>query len=36
MEIIQEEDWKMNTGLQCVMAATVRNWQQNDNAFEER
>lgn len=33
-EVVQETDWKMNTGLQVVKAATVRNWQHNDNGFE--
>lgn len=33
-EVVQETDRKMNTGLQVVKAATVRNWQHNDNGFE--
>lgn len=33
-EIVHEKDWKMNTGLQVVKGATVRNWQHNDNACE--
>lgn len=34
MEVVQEKDWRMNTGLHVVRAATVRNWQNNDKAFE--
>lgn len=33
-EVVQEKEWKMNTGLQVVKAAKVRNWQHNGKGFE--
>lgn len=33
-EVVQEKDWKMNTGLQVLKAAALRLWQHNDNACE--
>lgn len=33
-EVVREKEWKMNTGLQVVKAAEVRNWQHNDKVFE--
>lgn len=29
-EVVGEKNWKMNTGLQVVKEATVKNWQHND------